>query len=126
MRNTQNYTNNNILTLFFWHQCSRVCTYHRFFTQSTEDILLVSVEPPHLLQLGVHGRGVEAAAGGQHPPQRGLHPLRHADLAADVEVAAPPADSCIEDTRYILCVDIYLLCVSSLDPHVVNLGSIPD
>ena len=97
-------TNNNILTLFFWHQCSRVCTYHRFFTQSTEDILLVSVEPPHLLQLGVHSRGVEAAAGGQHPPQRGLHPLRHADLAADVEVSAPPADIYIQGTRYLMCV----------------------
>ena len=91
-------------------------TYHRFYIQylhiqSTKDILLVSVEPPHLLQLGVHGRGVEAAAGGQHPPQRGLHTLRHADLAADVEVAAPPADRYIEGTRYRLCVDRYRLSV---------------
>ena len=68
--------------------------------QSTKDILVVSVEPPHLLQLGVHGRGVEAAAGGQHPPQRSLHTLGHADLAADVEVPAPPADRYIEGTRY--------------------------
>ena len=102
----------NIVTLLLspLEQSFEICTsssvtYRRFFIQhlhiqSTKDILLVSVEPPHLLQLGVHGRGVEAAAGGQHSPQRGLHTLRHADLAADVEVPAPPAGRYSEGTRY--------------------------
>ena len=99
----------NIVALPFsllWNNLLEFAPVHRLhITDFIHNIYIfnqpkISFWYPHIHQLDVHGRGVEAAAGGQHSPQRGLHTLRHADLAADVEVPAPPADRYSEGTRY--------------------------
>ena len=60
-------------------------------TKLAEDVLLISLVCPHVPERGVHGFRVHVSDVSEHVLQRGLHPLSHADLAADVDIAASPA-----------------------------------
>ena len=60
-------------------------------TKLAEDVLLISLVCPHVPERGIHCLCVHVADVSEHVLQRGLHPLGHGDLAADVHIAASPA-----------------------------------
>ena len=89
-------------------------------TKLAEDVLLISLVCPHVPERGVHGLRVHVADVSEHVLQRGLHPLGHGDLAADVDIAASPTN----DIQWLTVNICYILC-GPLDPGVVDPGGVP-